>query len=437
MHTRQWLGTFGGRGHGDYRGDLTAALQAIKAYLTGWQFLPHQAIVRVDGQYGDGVVIADILATGVQIVGRCRTYSLLDHPSVHLVLTRAPVARVTAPESQISYEIFEAAICLDPGDLPVRVILTRRPWQGERVPVGKHEGEWVYELFVTSLPADGFRATDVLDLYHGRGACEGTLADEDVEGDPDRWCSFAAQGQELWQVVCQWVWNLRLVLGQRLEQGSSRSIEWAPAVSAASVEVSVPTPEAEAAYGPLEWAQNEGPAKGKFRADAFILREDGQLQCPAGKLLWHSETRQETPSMQRLIYVAADSDCAECSLRTSCLSQSASGKRGRRVSARRRRVPPLTTTSSALGAEAIRWNDVAGRRLRRTWMAHWRSQAVTIVPLSLVAQPPPRPPRAERAHRRLSWEERWRRNARGPLPLATIHLAGVPHQLEMILRARV
>jgi hypothetical protein len=39
---------------------------AIRTYLTDWQFLPHQAIVRVDGQYGDGVVIADILATGIE-----------------------------------------------------------------------------------------------------------------------------------------------------------------------------------------------------------------------------------------------------------------------------------------------------------------------------------------------------------------------------------
>jgi hypothetical protein len=190
-----------------------------------------------------------------------------------------------------------------------------------------------------------------------------------VEGDPDRWCSFAALGQELWQVVWQWVWNLRLVLGRLLEQDSARSIDWAPAVSAASIEVSAPTPEAEAEYGPLEWAQHEGRAKGGFRADAFTLREDGLLECPTGKLLRHSETRQETPSIQRLIYVAADADCAECSLRTSCLSQSASGKRGRRVSARRRRMPLLTTNPSALGTEAIRWNAVAGRRLRRTWMS--------------------------------------------------------------------
>jgi hypothetical protein len=230
--------------------------------------------VRVDGQYGAGVVIADILATGVQIVGRCRTYSLLDHPAVRLALTRAPVAVVSAPESQISYEVFEAAICLDPGDLVVRVILTRRPWRGERVPVGKHEGEWVYEVFVTSLPADGFCATDVLDLYHGRGAFEGTLADEDVEGDPDRWCSFAALGQELWQVVWQWVWNLRLVLGQFLGQDSSRSIEWAPAVSAASIEVSVPTRGARSRLWPTGVGAERGTREGKIQ---------GRRVHPAGR----------------------------------------------------------------------------------------------------------------------------------------------------------
>jgi len=130
MHTRQWLGTFGGRGNGDYRGDLTAALKAIRTYLTHWHLLIDQAIVRVDGQYGDGVVIADILATGVQIVGRCRTYSVLDHPAVRLALTRAPVAVVTAPESQVSYDVFEAALCLDPGDLTVRVMRQPAPLAG-------------------------------------------------------------------------------------------------------------------------------------------------------------------------------------------------------------------------------------------------------------------------------------------------------------------
>jgi hypothetical protein len=44
------------------------------------------------------------------------------------------------------------------------------------------------------------------------------LADEDVEVDPDRWCSYTECGQELWQIACQWVWNLRLTLGQTMQE---------------------------------------------------------------------------------------------------------------------------------------------------------------------------------------------------------------------------
>jgi hypothetical protein len=73
----------------------------------------------------------------------------------------------------------------------------------------RQSGEWVYELFITTLPVEGFLVEDVLDLYHGRGAFEAVLADEDVEEDPDRWCSHTECGQELWQIACQWVWNLR------------------------------------------------------------------------------------------------------------------------------------------------------------------------------------------------------------------------------------
>jgi len=37
------------------------------------------------------------------------------------------------------------------------------------------------------------------------------LSDEDDEQGPDRWCSHSAWGQECWQLVSQWVWNLRAV----------------------------------------------------------------------------------------------------------------------------------------------------------------------------------------------------------------------------------
>jgi hypothetical protein len=86
----------------------------------------------------------------------------------------------------------------------------KKIWKGDPISVGKVVGDLVHEQFVTRLPPEGFLATDVLDLYQGRGAFERTLADEDQEGNPDRWCSMTARGHEFWQIVWQWVWNLRL-----------------------------------------------------------------------------------------------------------------------------------------------------------------------------------------------------------------------------------
>jgi hypothetical protein len=52
------------------------------------------------------------------------------------------------------------------------VIVARHPAPppDKEVKVGKRVGEWVYELFISNLDADGFLAEDLLDLYQGRGA---------------------------------------------------------------------------------------------------------------------------------------------------------------------------------------------------------------------------------------------------------------------------
>lgn len=101
-------------------------------------------------------------------------------------------------------ELFDGGLLsLNEAMPPVRVIVARHraPSSGKKVSVGKCIGEWVYEVFITTLPTDGFLVEDVLNLYHGRGAFEVVLADEDVEEDPDRWCSYTAGGQELWQIA--------------------------------------------------------------------------------------------------------------------------------------------------------------------------------------------------------------------------------------------
>ncbi len=107
MHTRQWVGTYGGRGNGEYRDELTSALQAITTYLKHFALTPQVALVRLDGQYGDAAVIAQLILAGVYLVTRGRGYQLLEHPQIRGVLAHPPTARVTAMNTEMVVELFE------------------------------------------------------------------------------------------------------------------------------------------------------------------------------------------------------------------------------------------------------------------------------------------------------------------------------------------
>jgi len=82
MHTRQWVGTYAGKGNGDYRGELASALGAITTYLKHFAFPPQMALVRLDGQYGDATVITQLILAGVYFVTRGRGYRLLERPQM-------------------------------------------------------------------------------------------------------------------------------------------------------------------------------------------------------------------------------------------------------------------------------------------------------------------------------------------------------------------
>ena len=176
MHTRQWVGTYAGKGNGDYRGELASALQAITTYLKQFACSLEMALVRLDGQYGDASVVAQIMLAHVHVVTRGRGYQLLKHPQIQRVLAHPPTARVSRMNTGEVVELFDGGwLPLGEGLPRVRVIVARHPAppSGKSVTVGKRIDEWVYELFLTDLDADGFLAEDILDLYHGRGADRG------------------------------------------------------------------------------------------------------------------------------------------------------------------------------------------------------------------------------------------------------------------------
>jgi hypothetical protein len=79
-HRYHWLGSFGNRGNGRYREELRRGLTAIRSYLEAHHLSLASALLRLDGQYGTGAVIAAL--AGFSFVMRGKDYSVLDRESV-------------------------------------------------------------------------------------------------------------------------------------------------------------------------------------------------------------------------------------------------------------------------------------------------------------------------------------------------------------------
>ncbi|HEY6541726.1 MAG TPA: hypothetical protein VIZ18_12345, partial [Ktedonobacteraceae bacterium] len=401
--------------------------------------------------YGNASVLTRIQQAGLGFLTRAKEYQLLTHPRVQARLALACDCELVHPETGVRREVYEVGYFSDwleplfEQELHCRVIVTKRaaPADGELVAVGKQVGEYVYELFLTSHPARCLQAADVVQLYLHRGSFETVLADEDVEQDPDRWCSHIPSGQECWQIVSQWVWNLRLELGCVQQQPQLRHTRLVDDTVLSDTVMPAPAPptitepaeeEVIENYGPLEMAKEWAKCRGRFSGKDFVLLDEGTLRCPAGKLL---RSRSRLPLRNgnlRICYSAKIGDCRGCALASQCIGVGAYGDKPRQVSAIRKRLEPTrrpkvrpwqepqTTPGSVPEAPCeLVWCDVGGRKLRRTWFTGLRRQQVQVqehLPLPVQSSSPPAPAgpalltRAQRAHARLSWPERLVRNAR-------------------------
>src|SRR6266849_8827017 len=421
-HSYQWLGSFGHPGNGEYRKELRRAVGVIQSYLRAHQFPEERALLRLDGLYGTGAVQADLL--GFAFVMRGKDYRLLDLPVVQTRLHLPADQQFSRPESGLVRTLYDCPdVTMGVSGQRCRIVVATHPAGSTKNRIGVERDGVVYELFLTRLPQEAFTASDVVALYLHRGAFETTLSDEDTEQDPDRWCSHAACGQEAWQILSQWLWNLRLELGHQLEPEPMRTTEFAPALPPAKE----PTTPASG-YTPAEIAL---PFKqGRFSGRDFALQPDGTVHCPAGQTLCATEERREADGSLRLVYAARISQCRGCHLREQCQWHGGNTQKPRRVSVL---LHPLQ-----IGSAPLLWKDWSRRQHRRACMQLLRHQRVDV---TLTQALPPEPPslevilsRAQRAHYRLSWEERLARNARAPTTdRPAIKLFGVPETFAIFL----
>jgi hypothetical protein len=425
-HTSQWLGSFGNRGNGLYRVELRQALWAIGRYLAAHQLSQEHALLRFDGQYGTGAVLADL--AGFSFVMRGKDYTVLDHPLVQARLHLPPDQFQHRPESLLVRSLYDCPdVPVGPEGVHCRVVVATHPAGKKKSRVGLTREGIVYELFFTRLPQQGFTASDVVEVYLHRGAFESALADEDVEQDPDRWCSQSPSGQECWQIVAQWVWNLRLELGHQLHPDPVRTTEFAPALPPVREEAT-DSPSPSQGYAPaavaLPWKA------GRFSGQDFALQPDGTMRCPAGQSLVAHERRREAGGSLRVVYAASILSCRPCPLRQQCQWQGSATKKPRQVSVL---LHPLV-----VGSQPILWRDWSRRRHRRACMQLLRGQRVEVQTAPSLPAAPDRPAlplsRAQRAHYRLDWSERLVRNARAsPYGQVTVRLFGVPEGFAISL----
>src|SRR5216684_4028734 len=98
-HTHRWLGTFGNAGNADYRGELLRGLEVIAAYQAKLSLPRGQALIRLDGQYGNGTIVADLLAAQIPWLMRGKDYGLLDLAQVKESLALPADEQFVHPES--------------------------------------------------------------------------------------------------------------------------------------------------------------------------------------------------------------------------------------------------------------------------------------------------------------------------------------------------
>jgi hypothetical protein len=424
-HTHQFLGTFGNPGNGEYRAELRRAVTAMQSYRETHHHSEEHILLRLDGQYGTGAIIADL--AGLPFVMRGKDYQLLKRAEIQARLKLPPDQHMAHPESGMLRALYDCPnVPLGPEGMRCRLVVATHPAGATKSRIGVTHSDVVYELFLTALPQNAFTASDVVALYLHRGAFENALADEDQEQDPDRWVSHTANGQEVWQIVSQWRWNLRLELGHVLEPTEIRTTLFAPALPPAHKETPAQAPVQ--GYGSAEVAL---PWKaGRFSGRDFALQPDGTLRCPAKQSLVVHERRREADGSLRVVYAASIRSCRPCPLRQQCQWNGSATTKPRQVSVL---LHPLV-----VGSLPILWKDWSRRQHRRACMQLLCHQRVEIqIDPGLSASPtlPPVPlSRAQRAHYRLTFPERLARNARvSTAGQVTIRLCGVPEDIAIAL----
>ena len=254
------------------------------------------------------------------------------------------------------------------------------------------------------------------------------LSDEDLEQDPERWASHAATGQECWQVVSQWVWNLRLELGHALDPEALRTTEFAPALLPAQKEAA-DFPSFPLGYGPAEQAL-------PWKHSRFSGRDFPPSRMERCAVLPGSRSSRKSGAEKPMGACAWSMRPASAGVAPVPCVNSVNGMA---VLLPSRAFVSVLLHPLVVGSAPLLWKDWSRRQHRRACKQGLGSQRVEVQVKPTDSPSPPEQKavilsRAQRAHYRLTWAERLARHVR-PLTAGrvTIRLFGVPERFATSL----
>lgn len=364
-HTQEFLGSLPMAGNGHRAPMMRWAAQQIAHYATKREIPLAHCIVRADGEHGVFSQVSPVTQFGLGFLSRCADYRLLDSPVVKAVLAAGTTVRITHPDSGMVREVFDVPAVQWPSihdEMPeVRVIVTRSRFPSDkRHRVGHRIGDDVFELFVTSRPASSLHAVDVVALYLHRGQFEAALAQEEIELPTSHWASDHLEGQRLWHLLAQWVWNVRISLGAELLPADEllRRTDFTPSIETLlspllvdidalhrtanamqstatappineQTQSATDTSAVRSAVTPAA-VRSDGEDKASVKMLRFARDQSGVVHCPAGHRMALSEQRKRFKEIRERHRVARR-HCLSCQQRDACRGEGATIERGRRI----------------------------------------------------------------------------------------------------------
>ena len=326
-----WIHSHLSTGNGDGVIDFDPVLDSLIATSERLEHPVERTLLRMDGEYGNVPFFSLCRERGVPFITRLNRPKLFDDPEILARLrgamwnlvedSKCGPQRSAADIGMIS--IAPGAKTMRPDGttyepVTLRVVACIFPKRG-KAKRGRTLDGWQVELFAADLPADAWRAHEVITAYYARNSLENRIGQGDRELGIDRVVSYHLPGQELATLVGLSLWNLRLARGFEMERPPE--VRPAQRLHKSRVDDRVPAAwprdhVARDALADLDW-----PELLARRSGWSWDRATGELRCDQDRPLRLTTVRSAPHAEGRtaIIFRRPTGGCEQCASRPDCL----------------------------------------------------------------------------------------------------------------------